>query len=261
MRARTRARCFGWRAVAGRWSREDAESCWQAMADIERIGDRVAVEEHRLQCTYVQFFSSQHADAHRCGRASLAFLLNQNDLNPYLSAFYEINRYFVFRNLLLWGELGQALSEVEATIALCEKNGDYARAKEMVIYRAWTHFHAMDFSGVVTICESISVSARIPQAVRLWHTLIGAAEAALGNDEAALTHLRNVKEGMDRQPLMSDWHDKLPLEAAFTELRLRQGDLAQARQEAERYIPRDGLGCKCAGRDGDARVGARGGMD
>jgi hypothetical protein len=41
---------------------------------------------------------------------------------------------------------------------------------------------------------------------------------------------------MDRQPLMSDWADNMPLQASLTELWFRKGDLAQARQEAEHFL-------------------------
>jgi tetratricopeptide (TPR) repeat protein len=236
MRARTRALCFQRRAVAGRWRPEDAESCREAMEEIEHRGDRLVVAQHRLWYATMQSNSSQYGDAHRNSIESLAILLKQDNLNPYLGVLYQVHRHLDPRNLLHWGEWGQALSEVEASIALLEKNGDYAYAREMLMLKAWVHLHAMDFSGVVAICESIVASVRIPMGVRLLHILTASAEVALGNLDRAFEHLMKVKELMDGQPLMNDWDNRMPLQVGLTEFWLSKGDLVQARQEAECFL-------------------------
>jgi DNA-binding winged helix-turn-helix (wHTH) protein len=236
MRARTRARCFQARALAGRWGPKDAERCREAMEEVERKGDRLVVAEHRLWYTYMQLHSSRYGDAHRRGMESLAILLEQDDLNPYFGLLYQGNRELVERNLLHWGEWGQALKEVRRSIALNEKNGDPAQGREHLLLVAWIHLHAMDFSGVAAICESIFDSIRIPNGVRLWHILFGSAEAALGNSGRALEHLMKVRSEMERQPLMNDWYQNMPLQAGLTELWLRQGDLVQARAEAGLFL-------------------------
>jgi len=235
-RMRTRAVCFQSRAMAGRWRPEDAESARKEMAEIEREGERFIVAEHRMQFALLQSFSSQYGDAHRSGIDSLAVLLEQDDLNPYLGVLYQIHNYLACRNLLFWGEWGQALAETQAITALCEKNGDNARGQEMLLMRAWVHLHTMDFSGVTAICESIFASVRIPGGVRLWHILMGSAEAALGNHSCALDHLMMVRAEMDRQPLMDDWDKSMPLQAGLVELWLRKGDLYQAHEEAARFL-------------------------
>ena len=236
MRARTRALCFQRRAVAGRWRAEDAESCREAMLEIERRGDRLVVAQHRLWYATMQSLSSQYGDAHRNSIESLAMLLKQDNLNPYLGVLYHVHRHQNPRNLLHWGDWGRTLSEVEASIALLEKNGDYAYARQLLALKAWVHLHAMDFSGVVAICESIVASVRIPMGVRLLHILTASAEVALGNLDRAFEHLMKVKELMDGQPLMNDWDNRMPLQAGLTELWLSKGDLVQARQEAECFL-------------------------
>jgi tetratricopeptide (TPR) repeat protein len=206
------------------------------MAEIESNGDRFVIAEHRLHYTYMQVFSSQHGEAHRSGIESLATLLERDDLNEYLGVLFQFHRYLIPRNLLLWGEWGEALKEVRAVTALLEKNGDYARGQEVLILKARVHLDAMDFSGVVTICESIFRSVRIPTAIRHWHILIGSAEAALANYDGALEHLLKVRDEMHDQPFADDWYQSLPLHAGLTELWLRKGDLVQARQEATRFL-------------------------
>jgi len=235
-RARTRARCFAWRAVAGRWRPEDAKSCRTAMEEIELMGDPLVIAEHRIQYNYTQSLSSRYHEAHQSGIDSFATLLKQDDLNPYLGVLYQIHRHLVGRNLLFWGEWGQALMHVQVETALLEKNGDLSRMMDPLIWKAWVHLHAMDFHGVIEICEFVMGSVRIPPAVRLWNILIGSAEAALGNHDRALGHLLNVKDAMERHPLMDDWYQSLPLQAGLAELWLGKGDLGQARYEAERFL-------------------------
>jgi DNA-binding winged helix-turn-helix (wHTH) protein len=235
-RARTRALCFQRRAVAGRWSREDAESCRGAMEEIERRGDRLVVAQHRLWYAIMQSHSSLYGDAYRNAVGSLAILLQQDNLNPYLGVLYQVHRHLNPRNLLHWGEWGQALSEVEASIALLEKNGDDAYARQMLALKAWVHLYAMDFSCVIAICESIVASVRIPMGVRLLHVLAGSAEVALGNHDRAFEHLMKTKELMDGQPLMNDWENAMPLQAGLTELWLSRGDQSQACREAARFL-------------------------
>jgi hypothetical protein len=41
---------------------------------------------------------------------------------------------------------------------------------------------------------------------------------------------------MDRQKTCNDWYWRMPLEAGLTELWLAQGNLTQARPQAERFL-------------------------
>ena len=55
------------------------------------------------------------------------------------------------------------LEKIEAEIAIAEKNGDPYRPLTLRAYEAWVHFHAMDYAGVLAICQSVlpSVGATI----------------------------------------------------------------------------------------------------
>ncbi|HVP00239.1 MAG TPA: AAA family ATPase [Bryobacteraceae bacterium] len=233
--ARTRARCLAWRAVAGRWRAEDAENCRKAMAEIEQSAGLVALAEHRVWYAYLQSLSSQYRDAQRALTESVALLLTQDNLNPFFGGIYHIQRYLIPRNYRFLGNLGQSLKEVDATVALFE-NADYARGQEMLIHKALTHLYAMDFAGVVAICDSIADSVRLPAEIRLWHILTGSAQAMLGNHELALEHLTRVRDLMEHEPLMDDWFRSMPLQAGFVELWLQKGDLCMARKEAEHFL-------------------------
>jgi hypothetical protein len=66
--------------------------------------------------------------------------------------------------------------------------------------------------------------------------LMGSAETALGNYKIALEHLLAGRAVLDRSAVIFTWVWRLPLESALTELWLAKGDLAQARQQAERFL-------------------------
>jgi DNA-binding winged helix-turn-helix (wHTH) protein/tetratricopeptide (TPR) repeat protein len=240
-RAKIRATCFAWRAMAGRWRPEDAERCRKAIEQIERQGDGQVLAEHRLRYAQIQSRSSRYGEAHRNAIDSLAILFGQDDPTAHFGDLYPMDHYrkqhwLVIRNLLLWGEWGQALKKIPAAIALLEKNGDDAAGKEIPILRAWVHLAAMDFAGVVAICESMPTSFRLPTTNRQRYILTGSAEAAVGNHDRALEHLLRVKHDMNRQPTTDDWYFRMPLQSGLTELWLAKGDWAEARREAESFL-------------------------
>jgi len=236
LRARTRASCLALRAAAGRWRADDAENCRKAIEEIERKGDIFANAEHRLEYARILLGSSQHGEAYRSGVDSLAILLKQDDLNPYLGLLYVKNLWVLLRNLVIWGEWGQALKDVRAEIAVCEKNGDHARGRELLLHTGLVHLFAADFAGVKAIGESIRSSVFTPSGIRTCNLLIGSAEAGLGNHEGALDHLTKVRDEMSRNPMMDDWYQSMPLQAGLVELWLRKGELAKARREAELFL-------------------------
>ena len=97
----------------------------------------------------------------------------------------------------------------------------------------------MDFAGVLAICEAVLPLFGAP-AWSAWRrfclVLAGTAATALGHDARAWHSLMTVQEDMERQRVNHDWYCRMLLEAALTDLWLAQGDLAQARSQAERFL-------------------------
>jgi DNA-binding winged helix-turn-helix (wHTH) protein len=241
MRARTRARCFAWRAICGRWCADDAESCRQAMEEVESLSDPIPLAELRLHCAHILSLSSHYREAHCTGLESLRVLLRQGELNPslgvhdFLGVHYHIYRIFDSRGLALLGEWRTALEEVEGEIDVLEKNGE-ARTGEVLVWAAWVYLSGLDFARVLAMYESISALVRLPTAMRCWHILVGCAESGLGNYSRGLENLLKTRQLMEREPLMNDWLNRPLLQGGLTEVWLAKGDLAQARLEAERFL-------------------------
>ena len=119
----------------------------------------------------------------------------------------------------------------------------------MQIYRGLLFLKAMDFAGVLEICEKIDLtgdasreyaSGETPDILPLEHRLClvlrGLAEAGLGDRAAAFKSFAEAERQMERQPVHLDWYWRLLLEWGLANLLLAAGDLAAARTRADRFV-------------------------
>jgi DNA-binding winged helix-turn-helix (wHTH) protein len=237
--ARTRASCLVRHIWTGGWNARDAEDCRQAVEEIRRSGDRVLIAAHLIDSNFIRWASSEYRAAHQDVVESLAVLVDQNVDNPYLSFPHWLSQFTLSWSLLFLGEWGEALRILSAEITLADKNGDRYRGQTMQIYRAWVHLHAMDFPGVLGICDSILPSLDEPTR-RPWRrfclALTASAEGALGRYGEAIDHVTAARDEMDRQPAIHDWYCRMMLGQALTDVWLAKGDMKQAGPEAERFL-------------------------
>jgi len=238
-RARTRASCLVRRVWAGGWNARDAEECRNALAEIRAAGDRLVLAWHLIDANFIAWSSSQYREAHRDVVESLAILTEGGEENPYLSTAYWMSQFTSPWSLLLLGAWGEALREIQAGIAMAEKNRDRPRGRTLRLYEAWLHLHAMDFAGVVAICESLLPLAGDPHWSpwrRLCLVLAASAETALGSPERALDRLSAAQHEMDQQAVIHDWYTRMLLESALTEVWFAKADVPKARAQAERFL-------------------------
>jgi DNA-binding winged helix-turn-helix (wHTH) protein/tetratricopeptide (TPR) repeat protein len=248
LRASTRARCFAQRLFQ-RWNPQDLEEFHNAFAEVLKGGNRRILVPYLVDCGSISWISSEYREARRRLIQSRVILFETLlEENPYLSVAYLVGQCVVLpRNLLFLGEWGEALREIKDVLAMFDKNGDYLWGQVGRLNRAWVHLHAMDFAGVLAICNSTLPSVRDPElrpapdcriprpVIRISLILAGTVETALGNYESALEHLLLARADMDR-PATLVWYWRMPLESALTELWLAKGDLAQARPQAESFL-------------------------
>jgi hypothetical protein len=194
---------------------------------------------HLIDSNFIRWAASEYRAAHQDVVDSLEVLVDQIVDNPYLSFVHWLSQFTLPWSLLFLGEWGEALRILAAEIMLADKNGDRYRGQTLHLYRAWVHLHAMDFPGVLEICEPILPSLDEPER-RPWRrfclALTGSAEAASGRYEAAADHLTTARTEMDGRPVIHDWYCRMLLEQALTDAWLGKGDLKQARAEAERFV-------------------------
>ena len=237
--ARTRVSCLVRRIWTAGWNARDAQDCRDAVEQIRQSGHRHLLAAHLIDSNFIRWVSSEYRAAHQDVVEGLAVLIDPSVDNPYLSFVHWLSQFTLPWSLLFLGEWGEALRILASEIALADKNGDRYRGQTLHLYRAWIHLHAMDFPGVLEICNSILPSLDEP-ARRPWRrfclVLTGSAEAALGRHVAASNQLIAARDEMDRQPVIHDWYCRMMLGQALTDVWLAKGDVKQAGPEAERFL-------------------------
>ncbi|MEA3214521.1 MAG: hypothetical protein QOJ19_677 [Acidimicrobiia bacterium] len=238
-RARTRASCLVRRVWAGGWNEKEAEACLQALEEIRRNGDRSVVALHTMECNFLYWVSSRYRAARQDAVESLATLTESHQDKAYRRFAHWLGQFTLPWSLLFLGEWGEALNELDAGVAMAEKNGDHYRGQTLSIYRAWVRLFGMDFAGArdlsATLLPMLDDPARLPWR-RMALGIAGSAEVGLGNHERALEHLLTAKQEMDRHTVIHDWYWRNVLQAALTDLRLAQGDQPRAVEEGEEFL-------------------------
>jgi len=249
LRARTRARCFVLR-LWQEWNPQSAEEFRHAFAEILNAHERRILAPYLAGCGFVRWISSEYREARRSLIESRAIRFEAVEESPYVVFPYLAGQHIVLPlNLLFLGEWGEALREIKDAVALLDKNADYLWGQRMRLAWAFVHLHAMDFAGVLGMCNSALPLVRDPELrpapdspvpypphFRMSLSLMGSAATWLGNYDSALEYLLAARADMDRRPVILDWWTRMPLESALTELWLAKGDLAQARPQAESFL-------------------------
>ena len=248
LRARMRARCFAWRLWQG-WNPRDAEEFRNAGAEIRTSDDRRILAPYLVDRSFITCISSEYREAHRSLIEVRAIGIAAEEENPYLNVAYVRSQLPLTISLMFLGEWGEALREIDAAIAVLDKNADDRWGQGVRPHRAWVHLLAMDFAGVLEQCNSAlrllgdpglhpAPDYPAPYRFGLWKCLflMGSAETALGDYESALEHLLAAQADMDRPGPTCTWYWRMPLESALTDLWLAKGDLARARPQAEKFL-------------------------
>jgi DNA-binding winged helix-turn-helix (wHTH) protein/tetratricopeptide (TPR) repeat protein len=245
------ADCLSFRLWLCGLNPQDAEECRNAIGEIRKMGDPRVVAPHLLDYSCIQWCSSEYRESHRSYTDGLKMLLDADSVHPSLSGFqWGLWQHFHLFDLIFLGEWGDASREIEEAITMANKNGDYFhRPGTLQLCRAWLHLQACDFAGVLTICESAVPLVRdpvlraapgspppYPWPFQQSLVLRGSAEAALGEYDRAREYLFAARDDMDRRSNLNDWYWRMPPESGLTELWLAEGNLAQARLQAERFL-------------------------
>jgi hypothetical protein len=240
MCARTRARCMVRRILVRGWDAEDAEACRAALADIRRLGTREDVAWDTIDTAWVDLASTGYRKVYRDTVESLAVLKEAGDEYGHLN--YTLARRLCELSggwsLTLLGEWGAALRELDAAVALAERNGDRHIGGLLLAVRCFAQVLAMDFAGAQAGCALVSPPDRplenFPRHFCL--TVEGAAASGLGDHEGALERLLTVGEEMDRQPQLWDWYWRLFQRWTLADLWLARGELGRAREEGRLMV-------------------------
>jgi DNA-binding winged helix-turn-helix (wHTH) protein len=223
------------RMGAGKGDAEDLEECRKLIARLRHADDRRLLGEAQLWFSYALRNVARYREAMQSADESSAILLRGHDENPYLMSHFELHQHLLCSCLLLLGEWGEMLQMAERRAQMASKNCGSAQVAGFE--RPHLQILAMDFNGAQQTVDlaPLTMSA-IPFFRRQLMLLSGAAQVGLGNHERAIELLGTCGAEMARNPMSTDWYDRMSLQRTLTEAWLSKGELVQARAEAEQFL-------------------------
>jgi DNA-binding winged helix-turn-helix (wHTH) protein/tetratricopeptide (TPR) repeat protein len=241
-RTRTRTACAFRRLSVSGWSAQDALEFRAGLAELGERHGLPALASDLVEDSLIRWLSGEYREARRLALEVRAKGLEPG-ANPNLRFEYERTGALASVYLIFLGEWREALKEFAAAMAEAQKNANVQTILWLRVHQAWLHLHALDFRGVLALCQSALALLRDPALrtappAQLRRALIlsGSASAALGDYARALEDFSTAASDMDRQTVIFDWYWRMPLAAGLTELWLATGDRVRARLEAERFL-------------------------
>src|SRR3984957_595191 len=239
--------------VAG-WNEVDARRCEEALGVLRTAADEPATAAAMLEYSMTCLVSSRYREAIETFRRNHEFLLQytgeQSEFNVFRASWMSL--IGVAWLYLFVGELGNSLRTFDAGIAACRKEGNYAGAQALALWRCMLLFQLADYEGMLEVCKSPAARAKeehagadpsdpsrvvvLPFEERLSLVMCGLAEAGLGNTTAARDYLLEAERQIGKQPVMLDWYMTLMLEWGRVNLLLLTGARAEAAARADRFI-------------------------
>ena len=239
--------------VAG-WNEVDARHCEEALGVLRAAADEPATAAAMLEYSMVCLVSSRYREAIETFRRNHEFLLQyageQSEFNVSRASWMSL--IGVAWLYLFVGELGSSLATFDAGIAGCRKEGNYAGAQTLALWRCMLLFQLADYEGMLAVCKSPAARAKeehagadpsepsrvvvLPFEERLSLVMCGLAEAGLGNTTAARDYLLEAERQIERHPVMLDWYMTLMLEWGRVNLLLLAGSQLEAAARADRFL-------------------------
>ncbi|GGF32151.1 hypothetical protein GCM10011611_42880 [Aliidongia dinghuensis] len=241
-----RMTAYVWRLWGYGWNREDAGKCEEAFARLKASGDRLTIARAQIHFGRPCMVSARYRECHDLVIGGYRVL---HETPQSLSEAELVHAAWVRHASVPWclfflGEFAAGLSDLNASITAFESGGDASAANFLQVFRGALLYHAMDFEGVLRDCgPAASLPAEhyqaraigdLPLKYRVALIYCGLAEAALGNNAAALGHLRTAEDEMERQSVHMDWYWRLALEWGMVNVLIAVGDHPTALLRAER---------------------------
>jgi DNA-binding winged helix-turn-helix (wHTH) protein/tetratricopeptide (TPR) repeat protein len=231
-----------WRLWTLGWNDESAAIFGESGIVIEASADHRTLAWYRLENACVQFMASRYRESRRQVELGVSVLFDGStdvsDLNLNLGLAYW-GAYQVVRpwSAIHLGEWAAADREFEEAISVLERNRALYLANTVRLYRAWGWVIAHEFERARGACETIAPGwdssgtidpafppAFNPSAERPRLVTLGAAQAGLGQYDAALEHLEAARQQMLENPVALHWYWRVAVEWVLAQLWISRGD-------------------------------------
>jgi DNA-binding winged helix-turn-helix (wHTH) protein/tetratricopeptide (TPR) repeat protein len=224
--------CWGyWQVLFHAWGDEHAEALARAITASRRAGDRAKTGLHLARFSFFECLRADYTAACRAAEEGARLALELSDAHSFL-----LSQYYLAWGLLhlgRWGEMSRILGK---GLEMAERNESHRWTVLYQLELAWLHEQAFDFEAAREMCQRAH-----EQALKIGHPyteslsliLLGMARLGLGQREAAFRCFGEVAARLDRERVLMDWILRLLLHDGLSRYWLAQGELAQARREAE----------------------------
>jgi hypothetical protein len=236
------------------WNEVDARRCEEALGVLRAAPDDPVTAAAMLEYSMACLVSSRYREAIETFRRNHEFLLQyageQSEFNVSRATWMSL--IGVAWLYLFVGELGSSLTTFDAGIASCRKEGNYAGAQALGLWRCMLLFQLTDYEGMLEVCRSPAARANedyagadssdpskvvvLPFERRLSLVMCGLAEAGLGNTTVASDYLLEAEREIEQHPVMLDWYMTLMLEWGRVNLLLLTGSQLEAAARADRFV-------------------------
>jgi DNA-binding winged helix-turn-helix (wHTH) protein/tetratricopeptide (TPR) repeat protein len=232
LRAHARGYAAYWRLLAHGWRAEDAGAAAEAIEAARRAGDRRMLGQHLVRHAYFLCLQSRYAAGCEAAREAARLALEAGDGFDYL-----LGRFFLAWGLLHAGAWGEVLGVLQDGLRMAERNGHQRWTSLFRLEKARLHQLAFDHQGALVLCEEAlraSFETDHAHSRLVGRILLGSSLLALGQVERSGHCFEEAGDVSQRSRALMDWCRHMPLGLCAGEHRLARGELARARQEAER---------------------------
>jgi DNA-binding winged helix-turn-helix (wHTH) protein/tetratricopeptide (TPR) repeat protein len=256
LRSIAQASCHFWSLWRLGWNDESAAIFRESGIVIEAAAERHALAWYRLENTCIQFMSSHYRESRRQVELGTAVLfdgsMDVSDLNLNLGLAYW-GAYQVVRpwSAVHLGEWTTADREFEGAISALERNRALYLGNSVRLYQAWGWVIAHEFEKARELCERIvpgwdssgTIDPAFPPAFNPGEegarlVILGAAQAGLGQYDAALEHLEAARKLILANSAALHWYWGVAVEWVLAQLWISRGDPARAGSHAKNLLTR-----------------------
>lgn len=219
-----------WRIMAWQWSSSDAKKHQAMLAEFPPETQQLILAGRMGERACIEWLAAQYQNGLRSMEASLGAMIDTANIGHRGALVIQV---FL---LLYAGEWGKGLKVVKRLVDTSRKNESHQREYALRILEAWFYLWAADFKTSLEICEEALPKLTSAGAGFFRETasiIAGSATCGLGYLVRAQKHLIQAGE---EPPALLHWYWKMPLEKAWSELAIKQGDLAAAREHAQRFL-------------------------